>query len=317
MLFITATSTSPGKEHPRQEQELRSAISKASGETPPPERTGSRGGPRTQSRSHERDTEAVHLTGPCGGHESLCSRPRRAIKKGQESSTVWKPSQAGSPQTPRRRRGTRTPRYDPSSTRKTCQAPRPGATGALPAKDGATASLQETGQKREGLRGGGACTHTSTSTQAGTHTQRGTRTYTGTHKHTRRHTCTQARRHAHTQVHTRTHKCTRVHTQARAGAPAPPHLALAVGLHQLAERRVSLDLELDHGAVLPGHLQVDVVILRLHPLLQRHADLASARLPTARRSKASVRRRRLVSPTSLEPTQFPPRSSNPTSAQKP
>lgn len=43
-----------------------------------------------------------------------------------------------------------------------------------------------------------------------------------------------------------------------------PHrqtLPLAVGLHQLAERRVPLDLELHDGAILPGHLQVDVVIL--------------------------------------------------------
>ena len=30
---------------------------------------------------------------------------------------------------------------------------------------------------------------------------------------------------------------------------------------------MSLDLELDHGAILPGHLQVDVVVLRLHSLL--------------------------------------------------
>lgn len=47
------------------------------------------------------------------------------------------------------------------------------------------------------------------------------------------------------------------------------HLPLAVRLHQLAQRGVSLDFELDHGAVLPGHLQVDVVVLRLHALLQK------------------------------------------------
>lgn len=46
-----------------------------------------------------------------------------------------------------------------------------------------------------------------------------------------------------------------------------PYLPLAVRLHQLAERRVPLDLELHHGAVLPGHLQVDVVVLRFHPFL--------------------------------------------------
>lgn len=55
-----------------------------------------------------------------------------------------------------------------------------------------------------------------------------------------------------------------------------PHrqtLPLAVGLHQLAERRVPLDLELHDGAILPGHLQVDVVVLCLHSflgLLLRH-----------------------------------------------
>lgn len=50
---------------------------------------------------------------------------------------------------------------------------------------------------------------------------------------------------------------------ARRGA----HLPLAVGLHQLAERRVPLDLELHDGAILPGHLQVDVVVLCLHSFL--------------------------------------------------
>lgn len=34
-----------------------------------------------------------------------------------------------------------------------------------------------------------------------------------------------------------------------------------------------LDLELDDGAVLPGHLQVDVAVLRLHSLLQRDVNL--------------------------------------------
>ena len=42
---------------------------------------------------------------------------------------------------------------------------------------------------------------------------------------------------------------------------------------------MSLDLELDHGAVLPGHLQVDVVVLRLYSLLQRHVDLGLHLLP--------------------------------------
>lgn len=46
-----------------------------------------------------------------------------------------------------------------------------------------------------------------------------------------------------------------------------PHLPLAVRLHQLAERRVPLDLELHHGAVLPRHFQVDVIILCFHAFL--------------------------------------------------
>lgn len=55
---------------------------------------------------------------------------------------------------------------------------------------------------------------------------------------------------------------------ARRGA----HLPLAVGLHQLAERRVPLDLELHDGAILPGHLQVDVVVLCLHSFLGEKPD---------------------------------------------
>lgn len=66
---------------------------------------------------------------------------------------------------------------------------------------------------------------------------------------------------------------TQRHTQAHVLRDPPTHLALTVGLHQLAERRVPLDLELDDGAVLPGHLQVDVAVLRLHSLLQRDANL--------------------------------------------
>lgn len=68
--------------------------------------------------------------------------------------------------------------------------------------------------------------------------------------------------------HTHAHRCTRTHTRARVRAHARTHLPLAVRLHQLAQRGVPLDLELDHGAVLAGHLQVDVVVLRLHALLQ-------------------------------------------------
>lgn len=95
-----------------------------------------------------------------------------------------------------------------------------------------------------------------------------------------------ARMHRHTHAHEYTRTCAHTHARACTHAevstfadaqtrtrrrPGPPaaHLPLAVGLHQLAQRGVPLDFELDHGAVLPGHLQVDVVVLRLHALLQK------------------------------------------------
>lgn len=47
------------------------------------------------------------------------------------------------------------------------------------------------------------------------------------------------------------------------------HLSFTVGLHQFAERRMPLDFELHHRAVLSRHLQVDVfVIFSLHSFLK-------------------------------------------------
>lgn len=91
------------------------------------------------------------------------------------------------------------------------------------------------------------------------------------------------RAHTRTRAHTRahTHTCIRgsghrllSRGQGSGREPGPQrwrtHLPLAVRLHQLAQRGVSLDFELHHGAVLPGHLEVDVVVLGLHALLQAH-----------------------------------------------
>lgn len=48
------------------------------------------------------------------------------------------------------------------------------------------------------------------------------------------------------------------------------HLPFTVGFHQFAEWSVSLDFKLHHRAILPRHLQVDVlIVLSLHSLLQR------------------------------------------------
>lgn len=48
------------------------------------------------------------------------------------------------------------------------------------------------------------------------------------------------------------------------------HLSFTVGLHQFTERRVPLDFELHHRAVLSRNLQVDVfVIFSLHTFLKR------------------------------------------------
>lgn len=44
-------------------------------------------------------------------------------------------------------------------------------------------------------------------------------------------------------------------------------LSFAVRLHEFAERSVPLDLELNHRPVLTSHLEVDVVVLRLHSFL--------------------------------------------------
>lgn len=77
-----------------------------------------------------------------------------------------------------------------------------------------------------------------------------------------------------------------MHTAGMRLAPAAAgrcaHLPLAVGLHQLAERRVPLDLELHDGAILPGHLQVDVVVLCLHSFLGKtgRAEISVRRGPT-------------------------------------
>lgn len=96
-------------------------------------------------------------------------------------------------------------------------------------------------------------------------------------------------------------------TAGMRSAPAPAgrcaHLPLAVGLHQLAERRVPLDLELHDGAILPSHLQVDVVVLCLHSFLGKtgRAEISARRGPTlppcsacdpprARRAPAAPRR---------------------------
>lgn len=47
------------------------------------------------------------------------------------------------------------------------------------------------------------------------------------------------------------------------------HLPFTVGFHQFAEWSVSLDLKLHHRAILPRHLQVDVlIVLGLHSLLE-------------------------------------------------
>lgn len=47
------------------------------------------------------------------------------------------------------------------------------------------------------------------------------------------------------------------------------HLPFTVGFHQFAEWSVPLDFKLHHRAILPRHLQVDVlIVLSLHSLLE-------------------------------------------------
>lgn len=48
------------------------------------------------------------------------------------------------------------------------------------------------------------------------------------------------------------------------------HLPFTVGFHQFAEWSVPLDFKLHHRAILPRHLQVDMlIVLSLHSLLVR------------------------------------------------
>lgn len=55
----------------------------------------------------------------------------------------------------------------------------------------------------------------------------------------------------------------------REGPQHRAYLPLTVGLHQLAERGVPLDFELNHGAVLSRYFQVDVVVFRFHTFLDK------------------------------------------------
>lgn len=59
----------------------------------------------------------------------------------------------------------------------------------------------------------------------------------------------------------------RLSIEPEADLPYRETLSFAVGLHEFAERSVPFDFELDHGAVLSGHFQVDVVVFSFHSLL--------------------------------------------------
>lgn len=63
-------------------------------------------------------------------------------------------------------------------------------------------------------------------------------------------------------------------------------LSFAVRLHEFAERSVSFDFELYHRAILACHLEVNVVVLRLHSLLWlffRHGAVSRGSLNARRR----------------------------------
>lgn len=51
------------------------------------------------------------------------------------------------------------------------------------------------------------------------------------------------------------------------------HLPFTVGFHQFAEWSVPLDFKLHHRAILPRHLQVDMlIVLSLHSLLVKETE---------------------------------------------
>lgn len=80
-----------------------------------------------------------------------------------------------------------------------------------------------------------------------------------------------------------------VHSVASSWLPCQTHLSLAVRLHEFAERRVSLDLELHHRAVLSRHLQVYVVVVFcFHSLLMDTTNIGGVFSEMKRRYSINV-----------------------------
>lgn len=61
---------------------------------------------------------------------------------------------------------------------------------------------------------------------------------------------------------------------------AGTYLSFTVRLHEFVECSMPFDFELDHRAILTGHLQVNVVVLRLHSFLQQQTTVDQPATPT-------------------------------------
>lgn len=70
--------------------------------------------------------------------------------------------------------------------------------------------------------------------------------------------------------------------------PQNPYLSFTVCLHEFVECSMSFYFELDHRAILTSHLQVNVVVLRLHSFLQQQTAFDQPRITRTRAEKVSA-----------------------------